>query len=305
MRRDTLEPQPVLEFALSWLKRHLPPPPRRLVLVHGDYRTGNFLYDQTGITGILDWEMAHAGDPIEDLGWLVIKSWRWAGDERVGGLCTRDEFVKLYEDAGGVKVDPAVLKFWEVFFQRQVRHHLHHRHEVGRRGQDARPAAHADGVRQPGHRGRAAGVDPMRPYPEEVLRAIQSGVMAHFAPELTTPYAQAQFAFSMILFAIVQRDYDTAVPDLVDANTALRDLLASAATAIASLDRDDARAARDAVAALPPPAAALRLSALRAENEALREAVCKLTPLVEPAADVPELAPLKSVREQLFTWLSA
>lgn len=145
----------------------------------------------------------------------------------------------------------------------------------------------------------------MRPYPEEVLRAIQSGVMAHFAPELTTPYAQAQFAFSMILFAIVQRDYDTAVPDLVDANTALRDLLASAATAIASLDRDDARAARDAVTALPPPAAALRLSALRAENEALREAVCKLTPLVEPAADVPELAPLKSVREQLFTWLSA
>ena len=115
MRRDTLEPQPVLEFALSWLKRHLPPPPRRLVLVHGDYRTGNFLYDQTGITGILDWEMAHAGDPIEDLGWLVIKSWRWAGDERVGGLCTRNEFVKLYEDAGGVKVDPAVLKFWEVF----------------------------------------------------------------------------------------------------------------------------------------------------------------------------------------------
>jgi hypothetical protein len=145
----------------------------------------------------------------------------------------------------------------------------------------------------------------MRPYPEEVLRAIQSGVMAHFAPELKTPYAQAQFAFSMLLFAIVQRDYDTVVPDLVDANTALRALLASAATAIASLDGDDARAARDAIAALPPPATALRLSALRAENETLRDAVCKLTPLVEPAADVAELASLASVREQLFTWLSA
>jgi aminoglycoside phosphotransferase (APT) family kinase protein len=115
MRQDTLEPQPVLEMALSWLKRHLPPPPDRLALVHADYRTGNFLYDRTGITGILDWEMAHAGDPIEDLGWLVIKSWRWAGDDRVGGLCPRDEFVRLYEEAGGVKVDPAVLKFWEVF----------------------------------------------------------------------------------------------------------------------------------------------------------------------------------------------
>jgi aminoglycoside phosphotransferase (APT) family kinase protein len=115
MRRDMLEPQPVLEFAFSWLKRHLPPPPERLALVHGDYRTGNFLYDGTGITGILDWEMAHAGDPIEDLGWLMIKSWRWAGDDRVGGLCMRDEFVRMYEEAGGAHVDPATLKFWEVF----------------------------------------------------------------------------------------------------------------------------------------------------------------------------------------------
>lgn len=115
MREDTLEPQPVLELAFSWLKRHLPPPPERLTIVHGDYRTGNFLYDDSGITGILDWEMAHAGDPVEDLGWVVLKSWRWAGDDRVGGLCARDEFIRLYEDAGGVKVDPAALKFWEVF----------------------------------------------------------------------------------------------------------------------------------------------------------------------------------------------
>jgi len=115
MRADMLEPQPTLEIAFAWLKRHLPPPPQRLALVHGDYRTGNFLYDQTGITGILDWEMAHAGDPIEDIGWLAIKSWRWAGDERVGGVCTRDEFIRMYEAAGGVKVDPAALKFWEIF----------------------------------------------------------------------------------------------------------------------------------------------------------------------------------------------
>jgi aminoglycoside phosphotransferase (APT) family kinase protein len=115
MRRDTLEPQPVLELAYNWMKRHEPPPPARTALVHGDYRTGNFLYDQSGITGILDWEMAHAGDPIEDLGWVVIKSWRWAGDDRVGGLCSRDEFVGLYEAAAGVTVDRDALKFWEVF----------------------------------------------------------------------------------------------------------------------------------------------------------------------------------------------
>lgn len=115
MRQDTLEPQPVLEFAFHWLKRHLPPPPERLALVHGDYRTGNFLYDQSGMKGVLDWEMAHAGDPIEDLGWVVIKSWRWARNSLVGGLCERDEFVRMYEKASGRSVDPAALKFWEVF----------------------------------------------------------------------------------------------------------------------------------------------------------------------------------------------
>ena len=114
LREDALEPQPALEMALSWLKRRLPPPPERLALVHADYRTGNFLYDRSGITGILDWEMAHAGDPIEDIGWVCVKSWRWAGDERVGGLCGRDEFIAMYEEAGGVKVGRDALKFWEV-----------------------------------------------------------------------------------------------------------------------------------------------------------------------------------------------
>lgn len=115
MRADTLEPQPVLELAFHWLKRHLPPPPERLALVHGDYRTGNFLIDTGGITGVLDWEMAHAGDPIEDIGWLCMKSWRLARDERIGGICTRDEFIAAYAAAGGVKVDRDALKFWEVF----------------------------------------------------------------------------------------------------------------------------------------------------------------------------------------------
>jgi aminoglycoside phosphotransferase (APT) family kinase protein len=105
----------VFEFAINWLKRNLPPPPDHLVLVHGDYRTGNFLYDQSGITGILDWEMAHAGDPIEDLGWVVMKSWRWARNTLVGGLCEREDFVRMYEEASGTKVDRDALKFWEVF----------------------------------------------------------------------------------------------------------------------------------------------------------------------------------------------
>lgn len=114
---DTLsEPQPVFELALSWLDRRRPAPVQRPVLVHGDYRTGNYLADQTGVTAILDWEGAHLGDPVEDLGWLCVKSWRFgAVDKPAGGFGSREHLWAAYERAGGDAVDPARAHWWEVF----------------------------------------------------------------------------------------------------------------------------------------------------------------------------------------------
>ena len=111
-------PQPVFELALSWLDRRKPAPtptPTR-VLVHGDYRTGNYLADESGVTAILDWEGAHLGDPLEDLGWLCVKSWRFgAVDKPAGGFGSREELWGAYERASGIKVDPARAHWWEVF----------------------------------------------------------------------------------------------------------------------------------------------------------------------------------------------
>lgn len=119
MRRalDTLGyAQPVFELALSWLDRRKPPPIEQPLLVHGDYRTGNYLADETGVTAILDWEGAHLGDPVEDLGWLCVKSWRFgAVDKPAGGFGSREELWSAYEKAGGAKVDPARAHWWEVF----------------------------------------------------------------------------------------------------------------------------------------------------------------------------------------------
>lgn len=145
----------------------------------------------------------------------------------------------------------------------------------------------------------------MRPYPEEVLKAIQTGVMTHFLPELTSSYAQAQFAFAMLLFTVAQRDYDSAVPDLLEANAALRSLLGAVAAALPAVDRDDARAAAEAIAALPAPAGSLRLSDLRAENDALRAAFAGMAGLIEPAADVAALAPLRQARADAYALLAA
>jgi aminoglycoside phosphotransferase (APT) family kinase protein len=108
--------QPVFELALSWLDRRKPAPSARPVLVHGDYRTGNYLVDEGGVTAILDWEGAHLGDPIEDLGWLCVKSWRFgAVDRPAGGFGSREQLWDAYRRAGGIAVDPARARWWEIF----------------------------------------------------------------------------------------------------------------------------------------------------------------------------------------------
>jgi aminoglycoside phosphotransferase (APT) family kinase protein len=113
MRRQELEPQPVLELALAWLRAHRPVA-QKIALVHADYRTGNFLVDGDRIAGVLDWEMVHLGDPLEDLAWLCLRPWRWAGDARVGALLTREELYRRYEAASGLTVDRDAVRFWEV-----------------------------------------------------------------------------------------------------------------------------------------------------------------------------------------------
>ena len=73
------------------------------------------LFDTGGARAILDWELAHAGDPAEDMGFICVRSWRFGGDKPVGGIGTREEFLAAYEAAGGAKVDPERVRFWEVF----------------------------------------------------------------------------------------------------------------------------------------------------------------------------------------------
>jgi aminoglycoside phosphotransferase (APT) family kinase protein len=109
------EPHPAFELAFRWLRARLPDGARR-ALVHGDYRIGNVIFGPEGVRAILDWELAHIGDPAEDLGWLCVRAWRFGSDDLpVGGIGTRAELAAAYEGAGGAPVDPARVRFWEVF----------------------------------------------------------------------------------------------------------------------------------------------------------------------------------------------
>lgn len=113
---DEREPQPVARAAIRWMKRHPPPPPQRLCVVHGDYRTGNFLFDVEGnVRAILDWEMVHAGDPHEDLGWALDPLWSPHLPGRPGGMIAPRDAIKFWEKASGLKVDRVALTWWRMF----------------------------------------------------------------------------------------------------------------------------------------------------------------------------------------------
>jgi aminoglycoside phosphotransferase (APT) family kinase protein len=107
-------PRPVFELALRWLADHDPGPSKEVTLVHGDFRHGNLIIGSDGVRAVLDWELAHLGDPMEDLGWICVNSWRFGEiDKPVGGFGSREELYAGYEE-GGRKADPGRVKFWEV-----------------------------------------------------------------------------------------------------------------------------------------------------------------------------------------------
>jgi len=106
---------PVFELAFRFLQERRPEEVEP-ALVHGDFRNGNLLVEESGVTGVLDWELAHRGDPMEDLGWLCAPSWRFGQlDQEVGGFGARDDLFRSYEEAGGGPVDPARVHYWEIF----------------------------------------------------------------------------------------------------------------------------------------------------------------------------------------------
>jgi aminoglycoside phosphotransferase (APT) family kinase protein len=104
----------VFDVALRWLRAHAPDEPAQLQLVHGDFRNGNLIVGADGVRAVLDWEVAHLGDPAEDLAWICLPPWRFGEMDRpVGGLGQREEMFRAYEAASGKRVDPGRVRFWE------------------------------------------------------------------------------------------------------------------------------------------------------------------------------------------------
>lgn len=132
LHRSQQQPSPTFELTFRWLADRLPAPsqPR---LVHGDFRNGNLMLDPGGLVAVLDWELAHLGDPVEDLGWFCAPAWRFGGPGEAGGFGSREALLTAYAAASGSPVDPELLRWWQVLAtvkwgvicQVQASRHLH------------------------------------------------------------------------------------------------------------------------------------------------------------------------------------
>ena len=109
------QPQPVFDLAFKWLEA------QNLteygdVLVHGDFRFGNFIISEENLESIIDWELAHIGNPMEDLGWLCVRSWRFGNvEKRVGGLGDIKDLIAGYESNSDIKIDESQLDIWQLY----------------------------------------------------------------------------------------------------------------------------------------------------------------------------------------------
>lgn len=114
MLRAFDDPAPGLELGLRWLGEHRPPPCGDVVL-HGDFRLGNLVISERGIEAVLDWELVHRGDPMQDLGYLCVRAWRFGGAPPVGGFGDYEDLFAAYERVSGRPVDGDAVRWWELF----------------------------------------------------------------------------------------------------------------------------------------------------------------------------------------------
>ena len=115
IKEDSISIEPILEAGIRKLYKKPPKEPSKKSLVHGDYRNGNFLFNENKITGILDWEMAHIGDPLEDLGWALSPIWSWQDPSKPAYLIDRQASLSAWESSSGLAIDKNDLKWWELF----------------------------------------------------------------------------------------------------------------------------------------------------------------------------------------------
>ena len=108
------EAHPALEWGLRWCELNAPRD-EETTFIHRDYRTGNYLVHEGRLAGMLDWEFCAFGNPLEDVGWIHARCWRFAGKQmQCGGIAPAEDFLVPYQRASGRTVSSEALVYWQV-----------------------------------------------------------------------------------------------------------------------------------------------------------------------------------------------
>jgi aminoglycoside phosphotransferase (APT) family kinase protein len=142
--KQELEPQPALRAAAAWLRDNMPAPPSRLVVVHGDYRPANVLVHRGELARLLDWELAHLGDPADDLGWYTAPL--YAHEHFIPGVWEVGDFLRRYAELTGIRIDRSALAFWQIMATFRLAIIALTGVRIFCQGATHRPAAAADGL---------------------------------------------------------------------------------------------------------------------------------------------------------------
>jgi aminoglycoside phosphotransferase (APT) family kinase protein len=111
LRRVQLGPEPEMELVILWLRAHAPRS-QATVLVHGDFKPGNVLLQGDAVSLVLDWETAHLGDPLEDIGW-VTNPLR-AGEQQIAGIWETPQIIEYWSRRTGFTAPPDEIRWWQV-----------------------------------------------------------------------------------------------------------------------------------------------------------------------------------------------
>jgi len=117
---DRVEEEPAMEIVYRWLVRNAPPLDH-VSIVHGDYRSGNFLFDekQGEITAWLDWEGATLGDRHQDLTYAAMPSFAHIAEDGItllaSGMMSPPDLYAAYERVSGLSVDPVRLTYFNIY----------------------------------------------------------------------------------------------------------------------------------------------------------------------------------------------
>jgi len=115
LEKNDVGAEPITWAAIRFLRRNYPVA-QKLSLVHGDFRAGNVLYDDEGnVRAVLDWEMGHLGDPLEDLAWSITRTFSFGKDDRRSGVAPKEVAVSTWEKSSGLRAEPEALLWWELF----------------------------------------------------------------------------------------------------------------------------------------------------------------------------------------------